>query len=476
MEKGRNREVVTRFAPSPTGFMHVGGIRTALYAYLFAKKNNGTFVLRIEDTDKAREVDGSIDHILESIDWLGITPDEGPKQGGDFGPYKQSDRLDLYKKYALHLIEKGYAYPDPFTQDEVELLRQKAEAEKKPFLYREYRKESIEAWDGKKPLRFKVPEVKEYHWNDVVFGDLSAGPEALDDFILLKADGYPTYNFAHIVDDIEMGVTHVMRGGEFISSVPKFLALYEALGIEPPVFATLPPIMGPDGKKKLSKRDGAKDLLEYKKEGYLPDAFINFLALLGWNPGDDREIFTKEELIEAFSLERIGRSGSGFNEEKLDWVNKEHIKMMSDEKAKAFILERLPADLQNEKLVPLIKERIHKWDEIQELSRAGEFDFVKGAMPYEKDKLGFKNVEMPEIFLHLKKGADIISAIDEEEFTKEKIKQEMMNYADTLPSRGEFLHPVRVALSGKDRSPDPFTMIAIIGKDEAIQRIQKAAS
>ena len=257
-------KVVTRFAPSPTGFMHVGGVRTALYAYLWAKKNKGTFILRIEDTDKEREVEGSIAHIIESLKWLGIDWDQGPEIGGPHAPYLQSERLGIYKKYAEILINKGFAYPDPYTEEEVNQFRERAELAKKPFLFREHRPETFDVWDEKKPLRFKVPEIKSYKWNDLVYGDLSAGPEALDDFILIKSDGYPTYNFAHIVDDIEMGISHVMRGQEFISSVPKFLSLYEALGIEPPLFATLPPIMGSDGNKKLSKRDGAKDILEYK--------------------------------------------------------------------------------------------------------------------------------------------------------------------------------------------------------------------
>ena len=278
------KKVVTRFAPSPTGFMHVGGVRTALYAFLWAQKNKGTFILRIEDTDKEREVGGSINHIIESLNWLKINWNEGPNIGGPYSPYLQSERLDLYKKYAQILIDKGLAYPDPYTEEEVEIFRDKAELEKKPFLYREHRPASLSlggpekfgVWDGTRPLRFKVSEIKSYKWNDLVYGDLSAGPEALDDFILIKSDGFPTYNFAHIVDDIEMNVTHVMRGQEFISSTPKFLSIYEALGIKPPLFVTLPPIMAPDGKKKLGKRDGAKDVLEYRNEGYLPEAIINF--------------------------------------------------------------------------------------------------------------------------------------------------------------------------------------------------------
>jgi glutamyl-tRNA synthetase len=272
-----NQKVVTRFAPSPTGFMHVGGVRTALYAWAWARKNGGTFILRIEDTDKAREVEGSIPHIIESLKWLGITWDEGVDIGGPHAPYIQSQRLDSYKKYAQILIEKGYAYPDPYTKEEVEEFRKKAEAEKKSFLYRDHRPDVFGSWDGSKPLRFKVKDVEEYRWKDAVRGELSAGRNSADDFILIKSDGYPTYNFAHIIDDLEMGVTHVMRADEFIASMPIYLSLYEALDITPPVFVTLPPILAPEGNKKLGKRDGAKDILEYRKEGYLPEAMVNFL-------------------------------------------------------------------------------------------------------------------------------------------------------------------------------------------------------
>ena len=252
------KKVVTRFAPSPTGLMHVGGLRTGLFAWLWARKNKGTFILRIEDTDKVREVPGSKEQIMESLSWLGLTWDFGPDKIGPWGSNIQSERLPIYKNYAEKLIAKGLAYPDPFTEEEVEEFRKKAEENKQAFLFRNHRPETFDVWDGTRPLRFKVSELKRYEWHDEVRGTLSAGMEALDDFVLIKADGFPTYNFCHIVDDIEMGVTHVMRGEEFIAATPKFLSLYEALGAEPPIFATLPPILGESGTKKLSKRDGAK--------------------------------------------------------------------------------------------------------------------------------------------------------------------------------------------------------------------------
>lgn len=475
------KKVVTRFAPSPTGFMHVGGVRTALYAWLWAKKNKGTFILRIEDTDKEREVAGSIDHIIESLKWLGINWDEGPNIGGLHAPYLQSERLDLYKKYAQILIDKGLAYPDPYTEEEVDEFREKAELEKKPFLFREHRPEKFDIWDAcpssggvLKPLRFKVPEIKSFKWNDLVYGDLSAGPEALDDFILIKSDSYPTYNFAHIVDDIEMGVTHVMRGQEFISSVPKFLSLYEALDFKPPLFATLPPIMGEGGNKKLSKRDGAKDILEYKNEGYLPEAMINFLALLGWNPGDDREIFTMDELIKAFDISRVGHSGAQWNDDKLDWINKEHMKKLSIEELRKNIFEYLPEELKIEKIVPIIFERISKWSDIKGMLERGELDFFYKEPKYAKEKLVFKNSSIEKITENLKLAINALQEIKEKDFTNENIKNILMQIANKSESRGEVLHPIRYALSGLDKSPDPFIIAEILGKNETLLRLQKA--
>jgi glutamyl-tRNA synthetase len=347
MDNNLQEKVVTRFAPSPTGFMHVGGVRTAIFAYLFAKKHNGTFILRIEDTDKAREVSGSVDHIIESLKWFGLDYDYGPDKVNPFGSAKQSERLESYLKWARILEEKGLAYQDPFTDEEIESLKKKAEEEKRPFLIREHRKNVDTKWDGKSALRFKVPVVKRYTWTDEVRGELSAGEEALDDFILIKADGYPTYNFAHIIDDFEMGVSHIIRGQEFISSTPKFLSLYDALGFKYPKFITVPPILRDDRTKKLGKRDGAKDILDYKKEGYLPEALFNFLAFLGWHPVDERELFTKEDLINIFDIHRIQKGGALFDEKKLDWINREHIRKLKNSQKVSFISDFIPEKIKS---------------------------------------------------------------------------------------------------------------------------------
>lgn len=449
--------------------MHVGGVRTALYAWAFARKHGGRFILRIEDTDKEREVKGSIPHIIESLKWLGIAWDEGVDIQGPHAPYLQSQRLDSYKKYAQTLIEKGYAYPDPYSEEEIAEFRKRAEEEKRAFLYREHRPEKFEAWDGTKPLRFKVPEIKSYSWHDAVRGDLSAGPEALDDFILIKSDGYPTYNFAHIIDDLEMGVTHIMRADEFIASTPKFLSLYEALGIVPPVFVTLPPILAPDGNKKLGKRDGAKDILEYRAEGYLPEAMVNFLAFLGWNPGGDEEIMTPEEIVENFSIERIHKSGAMFNEDKLLWMNKEHIRRQPKEKALEYVKIYMPhySDELLEKLLPVVVDRISVYGELASIE-ASEFRFFISRPDVAREKVEWKDSGLPEALQHLKAVRDIISTADVS--SPDSVKKALMPYAETA-GKGNVLWPLRVTLSGQEKSIDPFTIVHTLGKDEAIARI-----
>jgi glutamyl-tRNA synthetase len=473
--------VVTRFAPSPTGFLHIGAVRTALYAYLYARQQGGTFILRIEDTDKNREVAGSIEHIQESLRWLELDWDYGPDKPGPFGPCLQSDRLPIYKRYAEQLVMKGLAYPDPYSHEEVAAFRASAEAEKRPFLFRNHRPETFNTWDGTTPLRFKVPEVKRSEWHDVVRGDLSAGPEMLDDIIIMKADGYPTYNFAHIIDDHEMGVTHVMRGEEFIASTPKYLSLYDALEIKRPIFVTLPPILGPDGKKKLSKRDGAKDLLEYRTDGFLPSAMQNFLALIGWNPGGDREVFTPKELLETFSLGKIHRSGGAFNEEKARWMNKEHLKMLPESERVAYFTSAVQDLTDNwpqyseeraSKLAASALERVSTKAEIKEAVTAGEYDWAFVPPVYEVDLLKWKNDDgvgaaQPRLerLTELLREADFSSP--------EIIKSVIWPYAEEV-GKGEVLWPLRTALSGRPQSPDPFTLAYVLGREETLVRIQTA--
>lgn len=471
------KKIVTRFAPSPTGFMHIGGVRTALYAYLWAKKNKGTFILRIEDTDKDREVAGSVAHIIDSLKWLGIDWDEGPDIGGPNAPYKQSERLEIYKKYANILIDKGLAYPDPYTKEEVDIFREKAQLAKKAFLYREHRPKVFEKWDGTKPLRLKT-NVKKYKWYDLVRGDLEAGVEAVDDFILIKSDGYPTYNFAHIIDDLLMNVTHIFRSDEFISSTPNYLALYEALEIKRPEFVILPPILGETGTKKLGKRDGAKDILNYKEDGYLPEAMLNFLAFIGWNPGegDNREIMSKEDIIKSFEIKHIQKAGAKFNQEKLDWINKEYIKKIDQKELKNYIFSYLPEELKKDVVIPIISERIYKFSDIKEIVQKRELDFFYKMPKYKKEKLIYKDIPLEKIKENLNLVIREFEKINDIDFTKEKIKDVLMFLAEKSKNRGEILHPVRYALTGLDKSPDPFIIACVLGKNETILRLQKAIS
>ena len=471
--------VVTRFAPSPTGFVHVGNIRTALFAWLFAKKHGGTFILRIEDTDKEREVAGSIEHIMESLRWLNISWDEGPDIGGAHAPYLQSERLSTYRHYAEELIKKGHAYPDPYTEEEVAAFRKKAEEEKRPFLFRDHRPETIGEWDGKTPLRFRVPEIKRYEWTDLVRGELSAGEEALDDFILIKGDGYPTYNFAHVIDDLLMEVTHIVRGEEFISSTPKFLSLYDALDIKRPEIATAPVILGSDGNKKLGKRDGAKDILEYKAEGYLPEAMVNFLALLGWHPEGDGEILSVEELIAAFDFPRVQKGGAQFDEQKLLHINREWMRKLSDVeyKEKGGFTQQ-PED-RVEKAIPLIKERAHTFKEAQEMLQ-GELSCLFEEPTLEKAILLSKEPEdRPGLSKTALEGLLPLLEGLSEGVSPDTVKEAIMPFADAEEAKGKggrggVLWPLRYALSGKERSPDPFTLIFILGKDESVMRVKKA--
>lgn len=450
--------------------MHIGGVRTALYAWAWARKHGGTFILRIEDTDKEREVAGSIEHIMETLRWLGIEWDYGPDTPTPFGSCIQSERLDTYRAAAQILIDKGLAYPDPYSAEEIDAFRRAAHANKRPFLFREHRPKEFTTWDGSRPLRFKVPEVKRSCWHDAVRGELEAGEEALDDFILLKSDGYPTYNFAHIVDDHHMGVTHIMRADEFISSTPKFLSLYEALGITPPIFVTLPPILREDKTKKLGKRDGAKDILEYRAEGYVPEAMLNFLALIGWNPGGEKEVFTREELVAAFDLSHIHTHGGVFNEEKLRWFQKEHLARMSDDAFLAYARPGIPTTFPGERLTPLIptlRERTILVSELKD-SWDAEYGWVSHAPRKKVAEVVWKDATEADTRTHLAHARAALASATA--WSAEHLKTSLWDYA-TEKGRGAVLWPLRVALTGLEKSPDPFTVAAILGKDETLARI-----
>jgi glutamyl-tRNA synthetase len=461
--------------------MHIGGVRTALYAWLWARKNGGTFILRIEDTDQKREVAGSLTHIMESLEWLGLDWDYGPDKRGPFGSCIQSERMELYRAAAQILIDKGLAYPDPYTPEELDAMRKEAENAKRPFLFREHRPETFGVWDASRPLRFKVPVVKKYHWHDEVRGELTAGEEAVDDFILIKADGYPTYNFAHIIDDHAMGVTHIFRGDEFISSTPRFLSLYDALGITWPKFVTLPPILRDDKTKKLGKRDGAKDILEYRAEGYLPEAMRNFLALIGWNPGTEQEIFSQDELLQAFDTGKIHTHGGVFNEEKLRWFNREYLLRMREDDFLDEALRRLEEGVGGRglpwdenvahRILPIVKERISVWHDLHEELARGDLDFFFRTPEVSAGSLPERKSNAEEAKKHLAHVHAALAALPD--FTTESIRASVWDYA-TENGRGAVLWPFRYALTGMERSPDPFVVAYAIGKEETLKRVKTA--
>jgi glutamyl-tRNA synthetase len=463
----------TRFAPSPTGYMHVGGVRTALFAWLIARQTAGQFILRLEDTDKVREVEGSAEHIMESLRWLGIDWDEGIDVGGPYEPYKQSERLDIYKEWAHKLIEKGRAYADPYAPEEVAIFREEAIAAKKPFLFREHRPENLPEWDGTRPLRFKS-NPKEYNWHDAVLGDLHAGPEAVDDFILIKSDGYPTYNFCHIIDDLLMKCTHVIRSQEFTASVPKFLNLYEALEIRPPVLATVPFVMGPDGKKKLSKRDGAKDILDYAREGYLPEALLNFMATLGWNDGTKQEIFSVQELIEKFTLERVQRGGAKFDEQRLLWMNGARIRelTLADLYGKVATFWPVEAadytDTYKRQVLALVQERLKYFAELSNLTLFFFKDLPVDTELWTGHKQ-LKKLASPELKVLLEQAK---VTLQESDFSVDNLTTGLNSLLERTGQKPAVLFSlIRIATTQAPASPGLAETLAVLGKTTVMRRI-----
>ncbi len=468
--------VRTRFAPSPTGFLHVGGIRTALFAWLVARQAGGQFVLRLEDTDKNREVAGSAEHLAASLRALGLEYDEGPDIGGPYAPYRQSERLELYRTWAQKLIDAGRAYADPYTPQEVQAFREQAQQEKKAFLYRHHRPENPPAWDGSQPLRFKS-EPKAYTWHDQVMGELSTGPEVIDDFILIKSDGYPTYNFCHIVDDAEMKISHVIRGQEFISSVPNYLNLYEALGLERPVMATMPHIMNEQGNKKLGKRDGAKDVLDYIRDGYLPETLISFIATLGWNDGTEQEVFTRDELIEKFDLSRVQRSGARFDEKRLLWMNGQFIRSLElDElvaRADPFWPESaIHADEKyRREVLGLAQDRLKT---LKDLPILTNYFFEEPVIDRSliSDNKQLKKLTDDEI-RHLL--SETRTALVSSEWVPDALQQCLNDLLETTGQKpGTLFSLIRIATTWAPFSPQLNDTLALLGKETVIRRLETA--
>lgn len=469
-------EVRTRFAPSPTGFMHVGSVRTALFAFLVARQSGGKFILRLEDTDKAREVEGSREHLISSLKALNLIYDEGPDIGGDFGPYVQSERLDIYHSYAQKLIDAGLAYADPYTPSEIQAFREQAQKEKRAFRYRDHRPENPPVWDGSTPLRFKsTPQSYNYH--DEVMGDITTSPEVVDDLILIKSDGYPTYNFAHIIDDAEMKITHIIRGQEFISSMPNFLALYDALEIERPIFAHLPHIMNNQGNKKLGKRDGAKDALDYLRDGFLPEAMDSFMATLGWNDGTEQEIFTMAELIEKFSLDRVQRSGARFDEKRLLWMNGQFIRNLDLDDLYDRVRDYWPESASShsedykKQVLTLAQDRLKTLKDLPILTNY----FFEEPRPDETlitDNKQLKKVSNDELKSLVQTAIEDFEKI--EIWDSENIQNCLNNLLEKTGQKpGILFSLIRIIVTWAPFSPQLNDTLELLGKDQTLDRLKK---
>lgn len=500
------KKVRVRFAPSPTGPLHMGGVRTALFNYLFAKKHGGDFLLRIEDTDQARYVEGAEDYIMDSLDWVGIKIDEGIKEGGEYGPYKQSERREIYKEHIRILLDKGHAYYAFDTPEELDEMRKRLEKEGSSV--RHYNaatrtdmknqftmsKEDVDAWiNSGKPyvIRYNMPENEEITVKDIIRGEVKVNTSQLDDKVLFKSDGLPTYHLANIVDDHLMQISHVIRGEEWLPSLPLHVLLYRSFGWENemPQFAHLPLLLKPSGKGKLSKRDGDqlgfpvfplewtdKQTGEtsggYKESGYMPEAFVNILAMLGWNPGDEKEILNIEELIEQFDLDKVQKGGARFSPEKAKWFNQQYFKEKSDEELTDIFLPMIRKKginidrLYIEKVVGFVKERLvfltDFWDQ------AGFFFETPVEYNPKIVKKRWKD-DTNEILLQI---YDLLEGIMTEKFTsqhteeviKELIEKRELSFANVL-------NPLRLVLTGTGGGPHLFDIMSTIGKEETLKRI-----
>ncbi len=505
------QKVRVRFAPSPTGPLHIGGVRTALFNYLFAKKHGGDFVLRIEDTDQTRFVEGAEDYIIEALNWLKLPYDEGPGKDGGFGPYRQSERKELYKQYADQLIASGNAYYSFDTLEELNALRAQYEAEKRTFIYNWHNRQQLNnslslssedvaarlSQGVKYVIRFKTPENEILHLKDEIRGDIQIDTNVLDDKVLFKSDGMPTYHLANIVDDHLMEITHVIRGEEWLPSLALHQQLYDSLGWKAPKFAHLSLILKPTGKGKLSKRDGdaggfpvfplqwkehnGDAFSGYREEGYLPEAVVNMLAFLGWNPGTEQEIFNLKELTEAFSLDRVHKAGAQFDPEKTKWFQHHYLQEQPNSELVAAFSEFLKQKevstaRQNEsfgpaldltKIVSLLKERATF---VSDLWEQGNFFFETPSGYDEKAaKKAFKE-DTPQI---LRQVADLLMEADD--FSSENLSEKIKGWVTAQEMGfGKVMMPLRLALVGEMKGPDVFEIAAILGKKETVKRLENA--
>ena len=498
-----NKDIRVRFAPSPTGPLHIGGVRTALYNYLFAKKNGGKFILRIEDTDQTRFVPGAEQYIIKAFEWCGITFDEGVTKGGEYGPYTQSERKELYKQYADKLIETGHAYYAFDTPEELGAIRAEFESQKKTFVYNSVErkhlrnslffsdKETNELLEKGVPyvIRFGMPENELVVMNDIIRGKVEVESSVLDDKILFKSDGMPTYHLANIVDDHLMKISHVIRGEEWLPSLPLHVMLYDAFGWDRPEFAHLPLLLKPDGNGKLSKRDGDRlgfpvfpmewtdpktgnKSTGFREEGYFPGAFVNMLAMLGWNPGDEREIFSLKELTEAFSLERVGKSGAKFDPVKAAWYNHQYL-TVEDDKMLAELL--MPIAVKNGyfveieqliKAVSLVKERANF---VKDLWGQLDFFFVR---PELYDAKAVKKRWKVDSYDQMTELKDILSGITD--FSSENIENVVKQWIeDKEYGMGMIMNAFRLLIVGALKGPHMFDIVELIGQEETLERIDQ---
>ncbi|MEK7179855.1 MAG: glutamate--tRNA ligase [Patescibacteria group bacterium] len=449
------KEVVTRFAPSPTGFLTLGNYRTALFNFLFARQHGGKFILRIEDTDKERSKKEFEEDILESFKWLNLSYNEF---------YRQSDRQEIYRNYLQKLLDEGKAYVS--KESDVK------EGESPSTELRTRRSEVIRFKNSGQKVCFK----------DLIRGEICFDTTELGDFVIAKSIDEPIFHFAVVVDDFEMGVTHVIRGEDHISNTPRHILLGQALGAPQPIYAHLPLMLATD-RSKLSKRNGAISIRECKEKGYLPEAIINCLALLGWNPGTDQEILSLENLLAQFNLEKIQKGGAVFNEEKLNWLNHEYMKKLPKEALVPLVSEWIEKSGKLsitdtallEKIAPLIIERVEKFEDITKMATAGELDYFFTSPDYPIEKLIWKDGNKEDTKTHLTEAKKMLETLSDNEFTVVTIREKIWEYAEKN-GRGNVLWPLRFALSGKDKSPDPFTLGGVLGKTETLKRLGSAIS
>lgn len=472
-----DRPVVTRFAPSPTGMLHIGGLRTTLFGWLWARKNNGTFIIRLEDTDRARFVEGATEQILASIESLGMDWDFGPNKPGPFGSCTQSHRLMTYQEKIEELLGRGLAYRDFHTSEELEQLRAAAVAEKRAFVYRKSMARTSGEITDPHVIRIEIPEDRQFIWEDAIKGLQTWSSKDVDDFVAIKSDGFPTYHFANVCDDIAMGVSHVIRGDEWLASTPKHLYLWECFGVNPAIYAHVPPVMAPGGQRKLSKRDGAQDVSAYIADGYTPEALMNYLALIGWNDGTNKEFYTKTELVHAFSLERVQKSGAQFDPVKLEWMNGVHIRAMAiDELSSRAEDWWHPAaaqfDVSYKKNVLLLnQDRLKKFSELSELT----WFFFKD--PTASDEL--TTLLLSETGLDAVTARDylqtVVTTSEQSTFEESALHDAIYGLCEQLGTKPAVLFKlIRISLVGGKNAPGLFETMHVLGKEVSIRRLNTA--